>query len=125
MTTMRVAVLLLAVLSACARTGEPPDSIPAPGAAATGEQVRGVVRIVGSAPVNTQVVIQPASGRAVRVTGALRAELEHLSGIEVAVRGTVSASRDPMADREVDVASYDIVGVNGQPVVIGEIIAVS
>jgi hypothetical protein len=123
MTTKRLAALLL-LLTACAPAGEPPDSIPSPGAANGGE-IRGIVRIVGSAPVNTQVVIQPEGGRAIRITGALRGELEHLAGIEVTVRGAVTPSRDPMADREVNATAYDIVGVNGRPVVMGEIVEVT
>jgi hypothetical protein len=115
--------LWLLLLVACTPPGEPPDSIPAPDTAA-GEPVRGTVRVVGSAPVNVQVVLQPPSGRALRLVGPLAGELERLAGVEVAVRGRVEPSPDPMVDRQLRVAGYEIVSVAGRPVVMGEIIAI-
>jgi hypothetical protein len=123
--TSRLAALGFLLLAACARTAEAPDSVPTPGPGAiVGDAIRGVVRIVGSAPVNVQVVLQPESGRAIRLVGPLRSELERLAGIEVSVRGAIAPSPDPIADRELNATSYDIVAVNGMPVVVGEVVEV-
>jgi hypothetical protein len=120
---MRVASIAACVLllTACAPPVEHPDSIPSPNSSE--QSVRGTVRIVGSAPMNVQVVLQPPSGRALRLTGPLVGELERLSGAEVAVRGRVRPAPDPMVDRQIEAAGYDIVAVNGRPVVSGEIVA--
>ncbi|HUE96070.1 MAG TPA: hypothetical protein VMN39_05395 [Longimicrobiaceae bacterium] len=115
-------VILLA-LASCAPQAEPPDSLPAPSGSAEGA-LRGVVRIVGSAPVNVQVVLQPAEGGSVRLTGPLRDELATLAGAEVAVRGVLGPSPDPLADRQLEAIGYDIVAIDGLPVLVGEIVSV-
>ena len=120
----RIASFFLIGLTACAPQPEPGDSVPSPADGAL-EAVSGVVRIVGSAPVNVQVVLQAASGRAFRLTGPLRPELEKLSGIEVTVTGRVSPSPDPMVDRELEATSYEIGMVNGRGVIVGEIVRVA
>jgi hypothetical protein len=86
--------------------------------------LEGTVRIVGSAPVNVQVVLQPDTGSGVRITGPLLAELERLSGVRVTVAGIVSRSPDPIVDRQIAVADYDILSVDGRPVVTGEIVGI-
>jgi hypothetical protein len=115
--------LLALTLLACAPRVEPGDSIPPP-AGSLPQELTGTVRIVGSAPVNVQVVLRPPSGGDVRLTGPMRAELERLDGAEVAVRGTVRPSRDPLVTREVEVTGYGIVSVDGRPAVMGEVVAV-
>jgi hypothetical protein len=111
------------VLAACAPPGEPQDSMrPVDGVAG---EVVGVVRIVGSAPVNIQVVLDPEQGSPIRIAGPLRAELEQLGGVDVALRGRVVDSPGPLADRQIEVAGYRIVGVDGRPVVMGEIVSIS
>ncbi|MEX2583678.1 MAG: hypothetical protein WD766_10410 [Gemmatimonadota bacterium] len=123
---MRHSIVLMAVLIGCAPRGEPTDSIPLPEAAAErGEALIGFVRIVGSAPVNVQVVLQPEEGRSVRLVGPLVSELERLSGVLVAVRGEIRESADPIVDREIEATGYEILGVDGQPVVTGEITSIS
>jgi hypothetical protein len=121
---MTIAIALVLMLAACAPAGEPPDSIPAP-AAAGAERLEGTVRIVGSAPVNVQVVLQPEQGRAVRLVGPLATELEQLSGVEVSVTGRVERSSDPVTDRQIHASSYRILRVDGAPVVMGEIVSVT
>lgn len=109
------ALLALVLLTACS-TAQPEtvDTIPH-----GGDRYTGVVRIVGSAPVNVHVVLQPQEGRALQLAGPLASELEQLSGAVVSVRGSVSPSPDPMMDRRIEVESYDIVSVDGQPVISG------
>lgn len=117
---MRGAVLLALALMSCApRQPEPPDSTP--GQAAAAAQVVGTVRVVGSAPVNVQVVVQPASGGSVQLVGPLREELRQLSGAEVAVHGPVEPAPDPLADRRMRVERYEILAVDGEPVVSGTV----
>lgn len=122
---MKRAILLISALVAasCApRQPEPADSVPAPVAAdAAGDRVVGVVRVVGSAPVNVRVVVQPREGRDVRVVGPLQDELRQLGGAEVALRGPVEASSDPMSDRQIRAESYEILSIEGQPVVTGTV----
>jgi hypothetical protein len=112
---------LLLLASACTSASESgnPGSSPAEVAL---DSIAGVVRIVGSAPVNVQVVVQPAAGTAVRVTGRSAAEIARLAGAEVLLRGTIEASPDPLVDRQIVVSDYRIVSVNGQPVLAGVII---
>jgi hypothetical protein len=86
--------------------------------------VTGVVQIVGSAPVNVQIVLQPPDERAIRLTGELAQELARLGGAEVTVHGTLGPSPDPIVTRQIEVASYEVVAVNGRPVVMGEVVSV-
>lgn len=114
-------LLIAAALAACAPPAEvPPDSTPAPARETTAaERLVGTVRVVGSAPINVQVVLQPENGRSVRLTGPLQAELRELSGAEVAVTGAVGPAPDPMVDRQIEVGDYEVLAVNGEPVVMG------
>jgi hypothetical protein len=118
---LRLMLVLLAAMAACAPRLDPRDSPP------SGPQEPshvGTVQIVGSAPVNVQVVLQPGDGAAIRLTGALVSELERLQGARVAVRGPTSPAPDPLVSRQVDVQWYEIISIDGRPVVLGEIIAV-
>ncbi|MQA89942.1 MAG: hypothetical protein GEU90_06885 [Gemmatimonas sp.] len=126
---LRLFTFLTVVLLGCAPRGEPSDSL-SPGTRAAGREGRenilvGVVRIVGSAPVNLQVVVQPEGERTVRLLGPLVPELENLAGVRVAVEGDITESPDPIADRQLEATRYEIVEVDGSPVVMGEIISVS
>lgn len=117
----RVATVL--AVAACAPQQVPSDTMPntsSADAAATG-----IVRIVGSAPVNVQVVLQPEAGGSIRLTGPLRDELSNLAGARVAVHGDMRPSPDPMADRELRATGYEILSVDGDPVLSGEIVEVT
>ena len=85
----------------------------------------GIVRVVGSAPVNVQVVLETEAGRSIRLTGPLRAELERLSGVQVVVRGEVTDAPDPLAAGQLEATSYDVVAVDGRAAVLGEVVAAS
>lgn len=122
--TRGLRLLPFLLVAACTTPpAEAPDSMPR--AASAGERVTGTVRIVGSAPVNVRVVVQPAGGRAVGVTGPLREELERLDGAEVAVTGPRTSAPDPLLDGSMEVSSYEVLSVGGEPVVVGVVEAVT
>jgi hypothetical protein len=121
--TAIAALLVLALLSGCSTRQEVADSAALP--ARDPEEITGIVRVVGSAPVNVQTVLQPPTGTGLRLIGPLAAELQRLAGIEVAVRGTISASPDPIVPRQLEAADYRIVAVDGRPAVMGEIISIT
>lgn len=118
MTRPLACAMALALMSCTPKQPEPPDSTP--GQADVGPVV-GTVRVVGSAPVNVKVVVQPASGTSVQLLGPLEEELRRLAGAEVSVRGPVGSAPDPLVDRQMRVESYDILAVDGQPVVAGTV----
>jgi len=99
----------------------PPQVEPADTLSGAGDRHVGTVRVVGSAPVNVQVVLQPESGRAMRIAGPLASEIERLAGARVALRGRVEAAPDPMVPQQVMVDSYEIISVDGQPVTMGTV----
>lgn len=120
---MKLSSMLLIVgmmAAACTPRPEPADSIPR-GAGGLAE-VSGIVRVVGSAPVNQQVMLETGDGRRIRLAGALRGELSRLAGLEVSVSGSRASATDPLADAEIDVAAYEIGMVDGRGVMVGEII---
>jgi len=118
-------LFFLMLLVACAPGVEEGDSLPPPDGGSAESTMTGMVRIVGSAPVNVQVVLQPAGESAVRLVGPLVEELSRLAAAEVMVRGRVASSPDPLVSRQIDVSSYDVVSVNGRSVVMGEIVSIA
>lgn len=115
---MRRAALALAVLvgAACAPTPPPADTAAMGGTAMmqSGDgEVTGEVAVVGSAPMNVQVVVQ--TGRAsVRVEGPLRDEIRALSGARVSVQGRMG--RD-----QITATRYRVISVDGRPVLFGTV----
>ena len=107
-------VVLALMVTACTRPAPGPGSpaLPAESPEADTAHVTGTLRVVGSAPLNTQVVVQQDDGPGVEVTGPLRAELAQLSGAVVEVTGRVRGTAIE-ADR------YTIRSVDGAPVVMG------
>ncbi|MEX0912315.1 MAG: hypothetical protein WD737_02375 [Gemmatimonadota bacterium] len=116
---------MTSLLLGCGPQGQPADSVPAGGDSRAPDAVSGVVRVVGSAPVNVQVVLQPQGGSAIRLTGPLSAELEQLSGATVRVQGEVTAAPDPLVDRQIEATGYEILEIDGAVVVMGEVVAIS
>jgi hypothetical protein len=94
--------------------GEPADTMPADSG-----PVQGVVRVVGSEPVDVHVVVRRESGGDVRVVGPLRDEIRRLSGAVVRVSGDLEPPDVPVAERQIRASEYEIVSVNGEPVVHG------
>lgn len=114
--------MITAALMSCAPNAVPSEE----GATSAGEpETVGIVRVVGSAPVDVRVVLQTETGGTIELTGALRDELAALSGAEVAVRGARSSSPDPLASGRIDVREYEIVSIDGESVVVGEIVRIA
>jgi len=91
-----------------------------PPAAPVGDTVvRGVVAVVGADPLPEVVVAAGPRGREVAVIGPLRAELGALSGAEVEVRGRSVPNPLGAPPLAVDVASYEIVLIGGEPPIVG------
>lgn len=116
--------LALVWMVSCAPRAEAPDAVPSPQAGAV-EGVTGTVRVVGSAPVNVQIVLQPAEGGSIRLMGPLAEELGNLAGAQVTVFGEVGPAPDPLAARAVVATGYRIDSVDGEPVLSGEIVSIT
>lgn len=102
---MRAVLAVLVALAACT---------PAPGAAPApdGTVVRsGTVRVVGSAPVNVNVVLQEEGG-STYLTGPLAGELRNAAGARVEITGR-------MEGRYLAATDYRVVSVDGNPVWMG------
>ena len=107
---MRYAPLLLTVLMACT----PPNSTGSatPAQAVQQNSVTGTVRVVGSAPVSIQTVVQDSAGRTVQIEGPLEPEIRRLSGAQVTLWGRSSPG-------SLLVTAYDVRSVNGAPAQMG------
>jgi hypothetical protein len=102
---------------------EPPRPVtggtlaPAAGARGTGsDTLRGLIAVVGSAPM-TQVVVTPPGGGQVALNGMAAGELGALGGAEVMVRGVRTSPR------ELVVADYAVRAVDGVAATDGMLIA--
>ena len=107
---MRTLVLMAVLLGACTRPSAVP---PAGGGSAQEERVVGVPSSVGSAPMNVRTQLAAEGGGNLYVTGPLSNEIRSLAGARVAVWGR----RGP--DRALEATNYEILSVNGRPVVMG------
>ena len=116
---MIVAAALLGAAAACNSGSMPPGGAPGAASAAAVDTLRGTVAVVGAAPV-TRVVLRPAGGGAdIELVGAQRDALARVAGAEVRVagrhtRGTASAPA-------LEVASFAVTAVDGQPAVDGRL----
>ena len=87
--------------------------------------VQGTVAVKGADPF-AQVIVSPTAvvaAREVAVVGPLRAELGALSGAEVRVRGRAVSNGQPVPRRAIAVTSYEIVSINGEKPIVGELVA--
>lgn len=106
---MRLLLALLALASCTPARPAPPAEAPSGRGDTT---VVGTVRVVGSAPVNVQVVVQDQAGHTTELTGPLVGEVRRLAGAVVAVTGRAEG-------RRLEISRYEIRSVDGQPVVMG------
>ena len=114
MRTLLAAAAVAALAAACtpaARSAEAGQGAP-PQAGDT--VVVGEVAVVGSAPMNTHVVVTPEGRRSVRVEGPLARELASLSNTRVSVRGQ-------MRGGGMLATSYELLSVNGAPALFGTV----
>lgn len=80
-----------------------------PGVSGPPDTARGTIAVVGPYPTRT-VVLTPAQGPEITLTGAHRESLERLSGTEVWVSGRADPQR-----RELAVAAFEVRSVDGVP----------
>jgi hypothetical protein len=111
--------MLLGLVACVPPAGEQPDAIP--GGAAGEDAVRGVLRVAGSQPVNVQVMLDNLDGSGLIVDGPMRDELRQLSGAEVVVYGRIEGEGQGPGGRRIAAADYEIVAINGEPVVMGTV----
>lgn len=104
-----VGAALLLALAACAGSSRSTDS-----PVAASDTVRGTVRQVGSTPFVRTVV---EGTDTVTVTGDPESELARLSGARVRVVGTLSTGEYP--GPTLDVATYEILSVDGERPAVG------
>jgi hypothetical protein len=109
-----VVAALPLILMACAPRG------PGGGTAAAGDEVPGEVRrtgtlaVVGSVPTE-RLVLRVEEGPPLTLEGRWVAELRGLSGMRVAVEGRSAV------DERFEVERYEVVGVDGRPVISGTV----
>jgi hypothetical protein len=99
-----------------ARTSTPPPPPSGSSPTASSDTARGIVAVVGSLPI-TEVILRPASGRPITLSGPLAKEIGVASGADVWVRGRrVDA-------RTIDVAGYAVRSVDGVTAITGTLTA--
>jgi hypothetical protein len=109
------ALIALLVLGACASArGHGPDAEVRAETMVVEQSHIGTVRVVGSPPVDVQVVLETGTSASLRVEGPLRAEIGRLAGAEVEVDGHTS-------DNTFHATGYRVRSVDGRPVVSGTV----
>lgn len=114
--TSAISLVALWAMAACAAGG-------AAGGPGADPGIEGTIRIVGSAPVSTQLTLATATG-SYRLTGDLTSELAELSGLQVEVWGAAGEAPDPLAAGSIEVSRYRILDIDGRPVYVGEIVRI-
>lgn len=85
----------------------------APGGDTGGDTRRtGTVAVVGSAPMNVRVLVRGDDGQSTYLSGALLREIQTLAGARVEVQG-------PLRGGVLEASGYQVVSVDGRPVVLG------
>ena len=116
---MNAAAALLGALAACNSGGVPPGGARDAASATAADTLRGTVAVVGATPL-TRVVLRPAGGGAdVELVGAQRDALARVAGAEVRVAGR--QARGTASAPALEVASFAVTAVDGQPAVDGRL----
>lgn len=112
----RPTIYLLALVVFACTPPQQTDTIPAVPQAMREVHLEGTPRVVGSAPMSTEVVLQDDEGRSTRLSGPLTREISSLTGAKVEVWGHA-------ADGTVEATRYRIVAVGesdgSEPIVMG------
>jgi hypothetical protein len=116
MTHKRAIVLL--VLAACGGTPEPAARGTSP--ASTDTVAEGTVRMAG--PRESAQMVLSGTAPDIALVGSLAGELGRLVGARVSVTGRPTANPAAVPERAVDVASYDIIAVNGERPYVGMLV---
>ena len=106
-------MLILAAAACTSPAPQPPASMP-DSQAVGGVVLIGVPRVVGSAPVNTRLVLADASGRQTEVVGPLAPEIRQLDGAQIEVSGRMTRG-------SLEASGYRIRSVDGRPVEMGTV----
>jgi hypothetical protein len=109
---MRIALGLAAAAMLVATGCTPPPNGTANGPGPAGDRVEGNVAVVGSAPMNVRVTVQPDDGPGVYVVGSLVQEIRQLGGVRVALSGRRTGG-------EFQATDYEVISVDGRPAVMG------
>lgn len=107
-----ILMIALATLAACTQPGaQPPASMP--DTQTVGETVLvGVPRVVGSAPMNTRLVLSQGGAQQTEIVGPLAGEIRQLDGAQVEVAGR-------MAGGQLQASGYRIRSIDGRPAEMG------
>ncbi len=107
----RSALFSVALLAACTPYA-PQEQAGTLGMEAGEVVLTGTPRVVGSAPVDTRLVLETEDGTTPRVVGPLAGEIRNLGGARLRVNGR-------MEDDSLRATGYEIVSVDGRPVEMG------
>jgi len=110
---------LLGAAASCNGGAVPPGGAPDAASAAAVDTLRGTVAVVGALPL-TRVVLRPEGGGAdIELIGAQRDALARVAGAEVRVVGR--QARGTAAAPALEVTSFAVTAVDGQPAVDGRL----
>lgn len=113
---IRLLILVVLISAGCAPRS-PSAQGPQPPQGTGADSLIGTLRVVGSAPMNTRLVIQSAAG-STSVGGPSLDELRRLAGAEVVLRGRIEG-------QEFIAADYAIRSIDGRAVTMGRVEAIS
>ncbi|MFO7260687.1 MAG: hypothetical protein DIU52_006005 [bacterium] len=114
-----VAAALMGGAAACNSGAVPARGAPDAASAAAVDTLSGTVAVVGAAPL-TRVVLRPAGGGGdIELLGAQRDALARLAGAEVRVSGR--PTQGTASAPALEVASFAVTAVDGQPAVDGRL----
>lgn len=123
-----LSLIAIVALAACSHNPEPragAESASASGADSAASTPASLSELTGRLMNSgtdrfTITTLQTSDGRAIRLTGDLRAELRTLSGADVMVRGAIYSGG---ADDSFDVREYEVLAIDGRRPQVGVLLA--